>query len=266
MKTKPSFKDIVEAKNRISKFIVDTPIISSSILNDWLGHNIYFKADSFQKIGAFKSRGASNAISWLVEEDKKPKKIVANSSGNHAQAVAWASRQFGIPSTIFMPEYASTIKIQATRSYGAEVVLSPTRDESDEKVLNASREDGTFWLPPFNNKEVIAGQGTATYEALKKLKSIDAVFARCGGGLLSGALITARQLCPSAKVIGAEPLNANDAVQSVRLNSIQRLKGIPDTIADGAMTMAIGDITFEFLKKLDEFYDCLLYTSDAADE
>ena len=256
MKNKPSFNDIIEAKDRISKFIVDTPIISSSILNEWLGHKIFFKADSFQKIGAFKSRGASNAISFLVEEDERPKRIVANSSGNHAQAVAWASSQFGIPSTIFMPDYASKIKIQATRSYGAKVVLSATRDESDEKVLNASREDGTFWLPPFNNKEVIAGQGTATYEALKKLKSIDAVFAPCGGGgLLSGALITARKLCPSAKVIGAEPLNANDAVQSVKMNSIQRLKGIPNTIADGAMTMAIGDITFEFLKKLDEFYE-----------
>ena len=256
MKSKPSFKDIIEAKDRISKFIVDTPIVSSSILNDWLGHRIFFKADSFQKIGAFKSRGASNAISFLVEEDEKPKRIVANSSGNHAQAVAWASSQFGIPSTIFMPDYASKIKIQATRSYGAEVVLSPTRDESDDKVLNASRNEGVCWLPPFNNKQVIAGQGTATLEALRKLKSIDAVFAPCGGGgLLSGALITTRKMCPSAKVIGAEPLNANDAVQSVRMNSIQRLKGIPNTIADGAMTMAVGDITFEFLKKLDEFYE-----------
>lgn len=256
MKSKPSFKDIIEAKDRINKFIVDTPIVSSSILNDWLGHRIFFKADSFQKIGAFKSRGASNAISFLVEEDEKPKRIVANSSGNHAQAVAWASSQFGIPSTIFMPDYASKIKIQATRSYGAEVVLSPTRDESDDKVLNASRNEGVCWLPPFNNKQVIAGQGTATLEALRKLKSIDAVFAPCGGGgLLSGALITTRKMCPSAKVIGAEPLNANDAVQSVRMNSIQRLKGIPNTIADGAMTMAVGDITFEFLKKLDEFYE-----------
>ena len=256
MKSKPSFKDIIEAKDRISKFIVDTPIVSSSILNDWLGHRIFFKADSFQKIGAFKSRGASNAISFLVEEDEKPKRIVANSSGNHSQAVAWASSQFGIPSTIFMPDYASKIKIQATRSYGAEVVLSPTRDESDDKVLNASRNEGVCWLPPFNNKQVIAGQGTATLEALRKLKSIDAVFAPCGGGgLLSGALITTRKMCPSAKVIGAEPLNANDAVQSVRMNSIQRLKGIPNTIADGAMTMAVGDITFEFLKKLDEFYE-----------
>ena len=256
MKSKPSFKDIIEAKDRINKFIVDTPIVSSSILNDWLGHRIFFKADSFQKIGAFKSRGASNAISFLVEEDEKPKRIVANRSGNHAQAVAWASSQFGIPSTIFMPDYASKIKIQATRSYGAEVVLSPTRDESDDKVLNASRNEGVCWLPPFNNKQVIAGQGTATLEALRKLKSIDAVFAPCGGGgLLSGALITTRKMCPSAKVIGAEPLNANDAVQSVRMNSIQRLKGIPNTIADGAMTMAVGDITFEFLKKLDEFYE-----------
>tara|TARA_B100001057_G_scaffold471670_1_gene534223 strand:+ start:1034 stop:2029 length:996 start_codon:yes stop_codon:yes gene_type:complete len=256
LKSKPSFKDIIEAKDRINKFIVDTPIVSSSILNDWLGHRIFFKADSFQKIGAFKSRGASNAISFLVEEDEKPKRIVANSSGNHAQAVAWASSQFGIPSTIFMPDYASKIKIQATRSYGAEVVLSPTRDESDDKVLNASRNEGVCWLPPFNNTQVIAGQGTATLEALRKLKSIDAVFAPCGGGgLLSGALITTRKMCPSAKVIGAEPLNANDAVQSVRMNSIQRLKGIPNTIADGAMTMAVGDITFEFLKKLDEFYE-----------
>lgn len=248
--------DIVRAKRRISNFINDTPIISSSLLNYWLGHEIFFKAECLQKIGAFKARGACNTISWLIENNKKPKHIIANSSGNHAQAVAWAAKQFRIPSTIYMPIYSSKIKIQATTSYGANIQLCETRIEADERVRLASKESGNYWIPPFNHNQVISGQGTAAYDALKEIDNIDAVFAPCGGGgLLSGTLVSVRALSPNSKVIGVEPMNANDAAESLRKNSIQKLQTVPDTIADGAMTMAVGDITFEYLKLLDDMYE-----------
>ncbi len=249
-------KDIQKAQNRIGKYVHRTPILSSSLLNAWLGHEIFFKAENFQKIGAFKARGACNTLAWLIEQGEIPKKIVANSSGNHAQAVAYAARQFEIPVTIFMPDYSSKVKIQATRSYGAEVVLSKTRDITDQKVREAAAEQGVYWIPPYNHEQVICGQGTAVNEALSELDNIDAVFAPCGGGgLLSGSLLATRGLSPSTQVMGVEPLNANDAAESLRKGSIQRLSGPPDTLADGAMTMAVGDITFEYLKQLDDFYE-----------
>lgn len=249
-------KDILAAKNRIDPYINKTPILSSGLLNQWLGHEIYFKCENFQKIGAFKARGGLNTVAWLSENDQKPKHIVANSSGNHAQAVAYAGQQFGIPTTIFMPEYSSQVKIQATRGYGAEVVLSKTRDITDDLVREAAQEKETYWIPPFNHEQVICGQGTAALEALNELDDIDAVFTPCGGGgLTSGTLIATRGLAPKAKMFGVEPLNANDAAESLRLGSIQRLPGIPNTFADGAMTMAVGELTFEYLKKLDGFFE-----------
>ena len=251
-----TLKNIIAAKKRIDPYINETPILSSSLLNDWLGHDLFFKCENFQKIGAFKARGGLNTVAWLVETGQKPKKIVANSSGNHAQAVAYAAQQFGIPATIFMPEYSSQVKIQATKGYGAEVVLSKTRDVTDELVREASKEEGTYWIPPFNHDQVICGQGTAAYEALSEFENIDAVFTPCGGGgLTSGTYIATKGLSPKTKVYGVEPLNANDAAESLRTGSIQRLPGIPNTLADGAMTMAVGDITFEYLKKLDGFYE-----------
>jgi threonine dehydratase len=195
-------------------------------------------------------------VAWLVETGQKPKHIVANSSGNHAQAVAFAGQQFGIRTTIFMPEYSSKVKIQATKSYGAKVVLSKTRDITDALVREAAQEEGTYWIPPFNHDQVICGQGTAALEALTELDTINAVFTPCGGGgLTSGSLIATRGLNPKTKMYGVEPLNANDAAESLRTGSIQRLPGIPDTLADGAMTMAVGDITFGYLKQLDGFYE-----------
>lgn len=251
-----NIEDIEKAKERINNYVNKTPVLSSSLLNEWIGHEIFFKAECLQKIGAFKARGACNAISWLIENNEKPKKVIANSSGNHAQAVAWAARQFNIPATIYMPAYASKIKIQATKAYGAQIELCENRNVADEKVKQASQEKGTCWIPPFNHNQVIAGQGTAIYEALNQVSDIDAVFAPCGGGgLLSGTLIATRTLSPATKVIGAEPLNANDAAQSLRMNAIQKLSSVPDTIADGAMTMAVGDITFEYLKMLDDMYE-----------
>jgi threonine dehydratase len=251
-----TIEDIVRAKERITPFVHATPILTSSILNKWLKHEIFFKAENFQKIGAFKARGACNTVAWLAETNQKPKHIVTNSSGNHAQAVAWAARRFGIPATIYMPYNASKIKIQATIAYQAKVVLCKSRAEADEKVIQASREKGTYWIPPFNHEQVIAGQGTAVYESLKELEKIDAVFAPCGGGgLLSGSYIAARALAPEAEVIGAEPLNANDAVQSRKMGFIQRLPGTPNSIADGVLTLSVGDITFEYLKNVDDIYE-----------
>ena len=251
-----TLKDIKQAKSRIDSYINTTPILTSSLLNNWLGHEIYFKAENFQKIGAFKARGGVNTLSWLIENGHTPKNIVANSSGNHAQAVAYAAKQFNIPATIYMAAYSSKVKVQATKAYGANVVLSETRDITDALVEEASKKDGTFWIPPFNHEQVICGQGTAVFEALKELDTIDAVFTPCGGGgLTSGSLIATRGLAPNAKMYGVEPLNANDAAESLRKGSIQRLKKAPDTLADGAMTMAVGDITFEYLKQLDGFYE-----------
>jgi len=249
-------EDIIKANERITSLIFKTPVLTSSLLNQWTGHTLFFKAECMQKIGAFKARGACNTVAWLLENNEKPKHIVANSSGNHAQAVAWAASRFDIPSTIFMPAYSSKVKIQATKSYGAEVILCETRAEVDEKVKLASEEEGTCWIPPFNHDQVIAGQGTAAYEAIGEVGEVDGVFAPCGGGgLLSGTWVASRGLAPKAWVIGAEPLNANDAAQSLRMNSIQKLQSVPDTLADGAMTIAVGDLTFEYLKQLDDFYE-----------
>ena len=251
-----TLQNIQAAKKRIAPYINQTPILTSSLLNEWLGHEVFFKCENFQKIGAFKARGGLSTVTWLVESGQQPKHIVANSSGNHAQAVAYAARQFNIPATIFMPEYSSQIKIRATEGYGARVVLSATRDETDVRVREAAKEEGTYWIPPFNHEQVICGQGTAAYEALSELEAVDAVFAPCGGGgLLSGTLIATKGLSPKTQVIGVEPLNANDAAESLRKGSIQRLTGIPNTLADGAMTMAVGELTFEYLKQLDQFYE-----------
>jgi len=209
-----------------------------------------------QKIGAFKIRGGLNSIAWLIENNLTPKKIIANSSGNHAQAIALASKIFGIPSTIYMPQNVSSVKAQATLAYGAKIDFSENRTIADQKVLDASDENGTYWIPPFNHREVIAGQGTAAYEALTELQNFDAVFAPCGGGgLLSGTLIATKGLSPNTKVVGVEPKFANDAIQSIAKGEIVRLNHPPNTIADGARTLAVGNITFEYLKKLDEFYE-----------
>ncbi|MBU6951669.1 serine/threonine dehydratase [Hahella sp. HN01] len=248
--------DIAQAKRRIHGYTLETPLVSSSLLNQWLGHEVYFKAECLQKVGAFKARGGCNTVRWLLENGRRPERIIANSSGNHAQAVAWASSLFGIPSTIFMPENVSRVKARATESYGAEVALCATRAEVDERVLEAAKDPGVYWIPPYNHEQVICGQGTAAYEALHELGEVDAVFAPCGGGgLVSGTLIATRALAPKAEMIAAEPLQANDAAISLRENKIHRLSATPDTLADGARTLAVGDITFEYIRQLDALYE-----------
>ena len=253
---KLNLSDILAARKRLDSHIHNTPILSSNTLNNFLGHQVFFKAECFQKIGAFKARGALNTIAWLVEEGKKPSSVVANSSGNHAQAVAWAARQYQISATIYMPEDVSTVKMQATKAYGANVVLCKKRQEVDEKTEEHARQPGVYWVPPFNHNHVVAGQGTAAHEALQDLENVDAVFAPCGGGgLLSGTLISTRVASPKTKIIGAEPALGNDAFLSFKTGKLQKLAKTPDTLADGARTLSIGDITLEYIRQLDDFYE-----------
>lgn len=253
----PAISEVYAAAQRIKPFIQQTPIVTSALLNEWLGHDIFFKAECLQTTGAFKARGACNAIARLVQSGQAPTHIVANSSGNHAQAVAWAGSLFNIPTTIYIPKTASAVKIQATKSYGAEVVLCDTRQIADAAVEKASKERGVFWLPPYNHPDIISGQGTATFEALQQIKQpIDAVAVPCGGGgLTSGTYIAAKASNPQTIVIAAEPALGNDASLSRQTGKIHRLDTSPNTLADGARTLAIGELTFPFIKNIDFFHE-----------
>ncbi|MBT3134715.1 serine/threonine dehydratase [Alteromonas sp. ALT199] len=256
MSTPPSFDDIKHAYARIKSDVKRTPIVESSLLNEWMGNRILFKAECLQTIGAFKLRGAMNFLARLKEEGRLPKHVVANSSGNHAQAVAYAATHYGCSATIFASETISPIKAAATQSYGAELKLYPTRPEADAAVEQASKAPDTVWIPPFNHEDIVAGQGTVALEALNEVGDVDAVFAPCGGGgLLSGTLLATRELQPNALVIGAEPAEANDASMSLQAGEIVSLQHTPNTLADGAATPSVGDVTFPILQELDDFYE-----------
>ncbi|MFT4993137.1 MAG: threonine dehydratase [Paraglaciecola sp.] len=253
---KINLNDIQAASNRIKPYIKPTPILESSLLNNWLGHQILFKAECLQTTGAFKLRGALNMLLKAKEEGNLPQRVVASSSGNHAQAVAYAAKLLGVKATIFSPRNISAVKGAATRYYGAELDLSDTRHEADEKAQHAGQQENTIWLPPFNHPDIISGQGTVMLDTFAQTQDLDGVFAPCGGGgLLSGSLVTTRALSPNTQVCGVEPLAANDAAESLRMGHIQRLSSQPQTLADGAATLAVGDITFPYLKQLDDFYE-----------
>ena len=253
----PNYEDVVAAYDRIKSKIHQTPVYGSSLLNKQLGHKVLFKVECLQKTGAFKFRGACNVLSVLAEQQKLPQRIVANSSGNHAQAIACAAQLFDIPATIFTTQSVSKVKAAATEFYGATVRKFQTRPEADRAVAEAAEENGTLWVPPFNHPDIIAGQGTATLEALNQINEpVNAVFTPCGGGgLLSGSLLAAKGIDPNIQVVGAEPLNANDAAQSLRDGSIISLDNAPNTLADGAATPAVGELTFPLLQKTDGFYE-----------
>ena len=255
-----TFNDITQAHKRISKIVQRTPIVQSALLNTWLGHDIFFKVECLQTTGAFKLRGASNFIAKLAQLDTLPIHIVANSSGNHAQAVAYAAKHFNIPVTIYCTKSISSVKAAATHYYGATLAQYDDRPSADKAVEKASKEPGVVWIPPFNHPDIIAGQGTAALEAFTQTAhidaGIDAMFVPCGGGgLASGSLVAARHMSPTTKVIGVEPLMANDAAQSLRAGHIIALKESPNTLADGAATPSVGEFTFPYLQTLDNFYE-----------
>ncbi len=247
---------VQEAGARIAPYIRRTPLMDCALLNGWLGHELVFKAEGFQKIGAFKLRGALNALLAMKEQGKACEHVVAFSSGNHAQAVALAGTLLGIRTTVIMPRFVSAIKQQATVSYGAELILTDTRPQAEILAAQMQARGATF-VHPSADDMVIAGQGTACLEALEDMGDRpDAIFAACGGGgLLSGTWLAASGFAPEAKVFGAEPAMANDAAQSYRAGRIIGFEESPMTIADGARTLRLSELTFQYLQKLDGFYE-----------
>jgi threonine dehydratase len=239
---------------RLQPHLVRTPLLTSADLNQFLFCKIYFKYEGQQITGAFKSRGVLNALLKLKEQNQLPAHVVAFSSGNHAQAVAWAAKLLGIKATIFIPEDASPFKIAATKSHGAEVIITPDRQTAEAQAVEFAKD--AFLLPPYDHDDIIAGQGTAAFEAWQDEGGFDVVFAPCGGGgLISGTLLATRHFSKDAKVFGAEPLLANDAAQSLKSGMIQRLTSSPNTIADGARTLAVSPRTFQYIQQLDSILE-----------
>lgn len=240
--------DILNAQQRISPYVTRTPLLTSSLLDRWLNHKIIFKAECFQKIGAFKVRGALNTLLRLKEQNKLPKKVVAYSSGNHAQAVAYASKMLDVEATIIMPAFASTIKQQATISYGATLETTPTRQEAEARA-HALTAEGYYLLPPYDHDDVISGQATACLEALEDSTNVSAIFTPVGGGgLISGTFLAAK--IHNIAVYGGEPSIANDAAKSYRNGKICTLPNTPPTIADGVQTLSVSSRTFDYIQQL----------------
>lgn len=240
-----TYADIEAAARRLEGVAHRTPVATSRQFDALAGCRAYFKCENLQRMGAFKFRGAYNALAAL-DADARSRGVVAFSSGNHAQAVALAGRILGISATIVMPADAPQVKVAATRGYGAEVVFyDRAAGESREAVAERiSREKGATVIPPFDHPMVIAGQGTAAKELLEDTGALDYLFVCTGGaGLLSGCAVAARHLAPDIRVVGVEPAAGDDAARSFRSKTLQRVEN-PVTIADGARTQSLGALTF----------------------
>jgi threonine dehydratase len=238
------YADIAAAAERLAGHAHRTPVLDSRTVNERTGAEVFFKCENFQRIGAFKFRGAYNAMSQLPREERG-RGVLAYSSGNHAQAVALAGKLLGIRAVIVMPADAPSVKIEATRGYGAEIVLYDKHKEVREEVAErVARERGLTMIPPFDHPQVIAGQGTAAKELIEETGPLDFLFVPCsGGGLISGCAVAASHLSPACRVIGVEPEAGDDATRSFRTKTLQTCHN-PDTIADGARTHALGRLTF----------------------
>lgn len=243
-----SFQGIAEAYKRISGIANKTPVMSSRTLNSRLKANIYFKCENFQRVGAFKFRGAYNALSLLTEEEKN-KGVITHSSGNHAQAVALAASILGIKATIVMPKGAPANKINATKDYGAHIKFCDNTLESRTQTTEKLIEKHQFILiHPYDNNDVICGQGTAAFELIKEIGDLDIIIAPLGGGgLLSGTALATKEICPDAQTLGVEPSMADDAYRSIQAGYIIP-SSYPNTIADGLRT-SICERTFNIIKK-----------------
>ena len=238
-----SFDDIAGAHERIKAQAKRTPVLTSATIDALTGARVFFKCENFQRMGAFKFRGAFNALSQLNEEQKR-KGVVAFSSGNHAQAVALSGKILGIKTVIVMPDDAPQVKLDATRGYGAEVVQYARDQPREELAGKLAAERGLTLIPPFDHPHIIAGQGTAAKELIEDAGVLDVVLVPCGGGgLLSGCAIATKHLAPKCRVLGVEPAAGNDASQSFAQKRLVTI-AIPDTIADGARTPSLGKLTF----------------------
>jgi threonine dehydratase len=246
------FEDIVAASRRIAGHSQRTPVLRSRSADQRVGAEVFFKCENFQRVGAFKFRGAFNALSQF-DPDQRRAGVVSFSSGNHAQAIALAAKLLGIPATIVMPRDAPAVKANATRGYGAEILLYDRHTEDREAIgAELARKRGLTCIPPYDHPHVIAGQGTAALELFEEVGPLDALFVCLGGGgLLSGSAIVAHRVAPACKVYGAEPAAGNDGSQSFRAGHIIHID-TPATIADGAQTQQLGNLTFPIIQRLVE--------------
>ncbi|MGB3287934.1 MAG: threo-3-hydroxy-L-aspartate ammonia-lyase [Burkholderiaceae bacterium] len=245
----PTYDDVIRASNTLSGVAHRSPVLTSRTIDARLGAQVFFKCENFQRIGAFKFRGGYNAVANLSESQRKAG-VIAFSSGNHAQAIALASKLLGVSATIVMPNDAPAAKKAATLGYGARVVGYDRLTQDREVVARELVEkDGLTLIPPFDHADVIAGQGTAVKELLEDVGGLDALFIPLGGGgLLSGSLLSAHALSPDCEVYGVEPEAGDDGRQSLRAGAIQRI-GPPTSIADGALTQALGQLTFPIIQR-----------------
>jgi threo-3-hydroxy-L-aspartate ammonia-lyase len=244
----PGYDDVLAAAERIRGHAHRTPVLTSSTLDEELGARVFFKCENLQRMGAFKVRGAFNALSRFDAAQRRAG-VVTFSSGNHAQAIALSARILGIPATIVMPHDAPAAKVAATRGYGGKVVLYDRyKDDREQIGRELAREHGLTLVPPYDHADVIAGQGTAAKELLEEVGALDCLFVPLGGGgLLAGTALAARALAPQCSIYGVEPEAGNDGQQSFRSGAIVHIE-TPRTIADGAQTQHLGNITFPIIR------------------
>jgi threonine dehydratase len=239
---------ITEAHVRIKPFIHKTPVLTSLTINELTGAEVFFKCENFQKIGAFKIRGGMHAVLVLPEE-KRRKGIATHSSGNHAQAIAFAARQVGAKAYIVMPDNSPNVKVDAVKGYGAEIFFCEPDQQAREKLLNEVVEKtGAEFIHPYNNYSVITGQATCAKELIEEIPSLNCIIAPVGGGgLLSGTLLSAHYFSPATAVYAGEPEGAADAVLSVKSGNIEKAPYVK-TVADGLLT-TLGDKTFPIIRQ-----------------
>jgi threo-3-hydroxy-L-aspartate ammonia-lyase len=257
------FDQVQAAAQRLRGHAHKTPVVTSHTLDVLVGAQVFLKCETFQRMGAFKYRGAYNAISQLSDEQKS-RGVIAFSSGNHAQAVALVCKEFGIPAVIVMPDNAPSTKRAATEGYGAQVIGYDPVTQKREEIAVQWVEKGYTLIPPFDHQDVVFGQGTAALELCEEVGTLDMLLTPVGGGgLLSGSAIAAKGMSPSCKVIGIEPEVADDATRSFRTKSLVTIYN-PPTIADGTRTPSLGKITFPLV--LEYVDDMQTVTEDAIKE
>ena len=244
-----AFADIERALKVLRPIVHKTPVLSSRTCNKISGNEVYFKAENFQRVGAFKIRGAYNKIASLNEVERN-RGIVAHSSGNHAQGVALACKLLAIKAVIVMPLDSLSNKVEATRDYGAEVVFTgPTSDDRERATQEVIAQRGYTFVPPYDDDHIIAGQGTVALEIFQQVKDLDYLVVPVGGGgLIAGCALAAKNLYPDVRVIGVETEGANDCYQSFRAKRIIKLSSV-NTIADGMRTLSVGKRNFEIIQK-----------------
>jgi threonine dehydratase len=258
--TLPTYGDVVAAAGRIAGHAHKTPVLSSRTIDEEFGAQVFFKCENLQRVGAFKFRGAFNALAKFSAAQRRAG-VVAFSSGNHAQAIALSARLLGIPATIVMPHDAPAAKVAATRGYGGQVVIYDRYQDDREQIgRELAEQHGLTLVPPYDHPDVLAGQGTAAKELFEEVGPLDAFFAPLGGGgLLSGCALATRALAPSCQVYGVEPEAGNDGQRSFRSGAIVHI-ATPRTIADGAQTQHLGQLTFGVIRAN---VDDILTASDA---